>query len=187
QATGLAARVLWNAVDENAPRPRSHMLLQIDDLAGKRYIADVGFGGLTLTAPLLLQAGSEQATPHETFRLMERDAGVFTLQALVRDNWKSLYSFDLQPQGLPDYEVSSWYLENHPQSPFANRLLVARAEPDRRYAMLNNKLSIHPLQGESEQTTLRSPADMRQALEQIFRIRLPEDPGLDGVLAGVMG
>ena len=37
---------------------------------GRPYIADVGFGGLTLTAPLRLQADIEQATPHEPFRLI---------------------------------------------------------------------------------------------------------------------
>lgn len=34
------------------------------------YIADVGFGGLTLTAPLQLIPAIEQPTPHETFRLI---------------------------------------------------------------------------------------------------------------------
>ncbi len=162
------------------------MLLRIDGLAGKPYVADVGFGGLTQTAPLLLEAEVEQATPHETFRIIERGPGAFVTQARVRDHWKALYSFDLQPQLLPDYQVSSWYLETHPQSPFANRLMVARAAPQRRYALLNNKLSTHPLQGESEQVTLRSPEQMREALEKTFHIRLPDDPGLDHALARVI-
>ena len=33
------------------------------------FLADVGFGGLTLTAPLRLEVGPEQATPHEPHRL----------------------------------------------------------------------------------------------------------------------
>src|SRR4051812_32745388 len=68
RVTGLAARVVWN-VTEGVVLPRTHMLLRID-LAGQPYIADVGFGGLTLTAPLLLEAGIEQPTPHESFRLI---------------------------------------------------------------------------------------------------------------------
>ena len=50
--TGLAARVLWN-VAEDAIRMRSHMLLKVD-IDGEPHIADVGFGGLSLTGPLRL-------------------------------------------------------------------------------------------------------------------------------------
>ena len=76
--TGLAARVLWNMPD-GVVTPRSHMLLLID-LDDDAFVADVGFGGLTLTGPLRLQPNVEQATPHEPFRLMRgrrrvRDAG----------------------------------------------------------------------------------------------------------------
>jgi N-hydroxyarylamine O-acetyltransferase len=69
QVTGLAARVLWNA-PEGAITTRSHMLLRID-LDETSYVADVGFGGLTLTGPLLLQPDIEQSTPHEPFRLVK--------------------------------------------------------------------------------------------------------------------
>jgi N-hydroxyarylamine O-acetyltransferase len=179
--TGLAARVMWNA-PEGAVRARSHMLLKIDGLDSGPHIADVGFGALTLTGPLRLATGVEQATPHETFRLTGGGDGTFVLQVLVRDVWKPLYSFDLQPQVLPDYEVSNWYLANHPESPFANRLMVARVTPDRRYGLLNDKLSIHHPGGESEQVTLADAAELRRALEQTFGIQLPEDPGLEGLL-----
>jgi N-hydroxyarylamine O-acetyltransferase len=161
------------------------MLLRIDAVDAEPYIADVGFGGLTLTAPLRLVSDAEQTTPHETFRLTGAD-GNFVLQAQVRDTWKSLYSFDLQPQMLPDYEVSNWHLANHPESPFVSNLMAARVTLDRRYGLSNNKLSIHHLHGDSEQTTLLSPAEMRQTLESTFGIQLPEDAGLDGALARVI-
>src|SRR5689334_9048986 len=48
--TGLAARVIWNA-PEGALRPRTHMLLRVQ-VEGTPYLADVGFGGQTLTGPL---------------------------------------------------------------------------------------------------------------------------------------
>jgi N-hydroxyarylamine O-acetyltransferase len=81
---GLAARVMWNA-PEGAVRPRSHMLLRVD-IGGAPYVADVGFGGLTLTGPLRLEAGVEQETPHECVRLV-RSGGDLILQAEVRDAW----------------------------------------------------------------------------------------------------
>jgi N-hydroxyarylamine O-acetyltransferase len=181
RVTGLAARVMWNA-REGIIRPRTHMLLRIDGIDAQPYIADVGFGGLTLTGPIRLVTDVEQTTPHETFRLTGI-YGNFVLQAQVRDTWKSLYSFDLQPQVLPDYELSSWHLANHPESPFVNNLIAARVTPDRRYGLSNNRLSIHHLQGDSEQTALSSPVEMRQCLESTFGIQLPDVADIDGELA----
>src|SRR5579862_8685786 len=74
--TGYAARVLWG-VPEGVTRARTHMLLGVD--CDQPYIADVGFGGLTLTGPLRLVADVEQATPHETFRLVETRPAGFVL------------------------------------------------------------------------------------------------------------
>ena len=189
RVTGLAARVLWNA-PEGAVRARSHMLLKIEGLEAAAYIADVGFGGLTLTAPLRLIADVEQSTPHERFRLVRSadggDAGDnYVLQAQVRDVWKGLYSFDLQPQFLIDYQVSNWHLEHHPESPFVNNLVAARVEADRRYGLFNNKLSTHHLRGDTEQATLSTPAELREVLERVLRIELPDDPGLDDLLASI--
>jgi N-hydroxyarylamine O-acetyltransferase len=181
QVTGLAARVTWNAPDDLV-RARSHMLLRIDGLEGGPHIADVGFGGLTLTGPLRLVTEVEQATPHETFRLRGAE-GTFVLQARIRDAWKSLYNFDLEPQLPVDYEVWNWYLCHHPDSPFVNNLMAARVTLDRRFGLFNNKLSIHPLRGESQHTTLTTAAEMRGTLEHLFGIRLPDDPGVDDALA----
>ena len=58
--------------------PRSHMLLRVD-LGEDALVVDVGFG-TALTAPLALEAGIEQKTPHEYFRLVPVD-GEFGLQA----------------------------------------------------------------------------------------------------------
>ena len=180
RVTGLAARVMWNA-PEDLVRARTHMLLRIDGLEGGPYIADVGFGGLTLTGPLRLVPDIEQATPHETFRLLETD-GDYVLQVLIRDAWKPLYSFDLQPQLLVDYEVWNWHLEHHPDSPFVTNLMAARVTLDRRYGLFNNKLSIHVLNGESQHTTLATALELRGTLEHLFGIELPDDPGLEALL-----
>jgi N-hydroxyarylamine O-acetyltransferase len=181
QVTGLAARVVWNA-PEGAARPRTHMVLRIDALEGGPYIADVGFGGLTLTGPLRLAPAIEQTTPHETFRLLLEADGVYALQVRLRDAWKPLYTFDLQPQQLVDYDVWNWHLCHHPGSPFVNDLMAARVTLDRRYGLFNNKLSIHVLNGGSQQTTLATATELRGTLEHLFGIEIPDDPGVEAVL-----
>jgi N-hydroxyarylamine O-acetyltransferase len=169
---------MWNQ-PEGTVRARTHCLLLVDNVTGGPYIADVGFGGLTLTGPLRLVPDVEQATAHEPFRLRRAPQDGYILEALVRDAWKPLYTFDLQPQQLIDYEVWNWHLCHHPTSPFISSLVAARAMPERRYALLNNKLSIHHLHGASEQFTLTTRAELRETLEGPFNIRLPDDPELD--------
>lgn len=180
QVTGLAARVLWDEPD-GALRPRSHMLLLVE-LKGTPYLADVGFGILTPTAPLRLQSEIEQATPHEPFRLLPAGEE-FVMQAKIRGHWETLYRFGLQEQLLPDYEVSNWYLSNHPESIFVTGLMAARPAPGRRYALRNNEFVVHHLNGGTERRALASVAEMRDTLERAFCIALPNGPDVDAALA----
>jgi len=183
RVTGLAARVLWNA-PEGVIRPRSHMLLRVD-FGAEPYIADVGFGGQTLTGPLHLIKDVVQPTPHEPHRLIGQD-GDFVLQTQLHDTWKSLYRFDLQEQFQVDYEVSSWYLSNHPQSPFVTNLLAARPIPGERYGLFNNQLTVHRLSGNTEHHRLRSADEIRAALQTHFGLQVPVDSGIDDALARLM-
>ena len=180
QVTGLAARVLWNEPDA-AITPRSHMLLYVE-LHEKPYIADVGFGILTPTGPLRLEPDIEQATPHEPFRLI-RAGQEFVMQAKIRGDWKTLYRFDIQEQLLPDYEVSNWYVSTHPDSLFVTGLMAARPAKDCRYALRNNELAVHHLDGSTERRILTNVVEMRGILENAFCITLPDVPELDAGLA----
>jgi N-hydroxyarylamine O-acetyltransferase len=182
RVAGLAARVLMG-LPEDAIRPRTHMLLQID-LDDEIWIADVGFGGLTLTAPLRLVEHQAQATPHEPFRLA-RLRGDYLMQAQVRNEWRTLYRFDLQEQFLPDYELSSWYLSNHPESHFVTRLIAARTHPQGRYALNDSELAIHELHGETVRRKLTSAAQLQAVLQETFLISLPQSPGLNATLARI--
>lgn len=176
RVTGLSARVLWGQ-PEDAITPRTHMLLRID-LDGRAYLADVGFGGQTLTGPLRLEPGVEQATPHEPYRLVQAGDS-FTMQSLVGGAWRTLYRFTLEEHFPPDYEVANYYVSTHPSSLFRQTLRVARAAPDRRYALLNRDLAVHHLGGPTERRTLESAAELRRTLEEIFLLNVPPGPELD--------
>jgi len=191
--TGLAARVVWNTPPE-VVRARTHMLLKVDLPEGP-YLVDAGFGAMTPVTPLALAPGLRQHTPLEDFRLTQQGE-VLRLEGQVADSWKPLYTFDLQPQELPDYEAASWYVSTHPNSSFTCVLMAARVTPHGRDVLHGNQLAHHahpghpphPRQGQSqsghgERHILDSPPALRQALEDIFGIRLPADPGLDEMLA----
>jgi N-hydroxyarylamine O-acetyltransferase len=178
----LAARVLWN-VPDGTVRPRSHMLLLID-LGDRRYVADVGFGGLTLTGPLRLQTDIVQQTPHEAFRL-SADGEIYVMQAQVDGAWRSLYSFDLQEQLLTDYEAVSWYLCNNPTSHFVTGLVAARPDRGCRYALRGNEFAVHSLAGGTERRPVTGAGELRKLLQDTFHITLPPDPELDAALASL--
>lgn len=169
--SAMAARVMLGRPDDFVG-PRSHMLLRVA-LDGRDYIADVGFGGLTQTAPLLLERDIEQATPHETFRILQPDAD-FRIQGNVGGDWRTLYRFDLHPQLEIDFVASNWYASTSPASHFVTSLGVARAAPGRRHALRNNRLSTHHLNGKSEQRMLASAAEIARTLDEIFDITIPD-------------
>lgn len=169
KVTGLAARVLMgHAVGSTR---RSHMVLKID-LPDGAYIADVGLGSWTLSAPLRLFDDSEQETPHGPFRIV-RAGEHFEEQTRIEGQWKTLYRFSLEEQLDQDYEVANWYTSTHPESQFRHRLMVARLPAGRRLGMLNNRFSIHHPSGSVERRELKNAEEVASVLESEFAIALP--------------
>ena len=175
QVRGFASRVLWGS-QPGAVGPRSHMVLTVH-IDGQPYLADVGWGGTTMTAPLLLQAGIEQQTPHETFRLVPWDGrdDEYALEVQL-GAWTPLHRFRLDEQLLPDYEVSSHWLCTHSSSFFRRELTAARAYPGGRFALRNTSWTHRRLGAEPETRSLTSAAAIREALERDFLIRVPPGP-----------
>jgi len=165
----LAARVQWGVL-QGVMRPRAHMLLRVE-LPQGTYLADVGFGLLTLTAPLRLQADLEQPTPHGLHRLV-RVGDEFQLQVKLND-WGPIYQISLEEQAPPDWEVQNWFTSTHPDSPFTNCLMAARPIGDRRYALLNDRLTIYGPNGPVERRIAQTVPELASFLTDFFDIRLP--------------
>lgn len=192
---GLSARVLYSTPPGGGRHPRNHMLMKVETPDGP-CIADVGFGGLTLTAPLRLEDGIIQMTPHERVRLKRVAAGSlqslgfapesWILEAEAGEQWRAMYQFGLEEHIAPDYEVANYYMSRHPRSPFVVRLVAARPLPGRRLALANASMSIHHTGGRSERRVLTSVSELYQVLTEDFGIVLPDAPGLEGRLAALI-
>jgi len=102
----------------------------------------------------------------------------------IGDEWKTVYGFGTEPYLLPDYEMANWFVSTHPASVFVSTLMVARADDDCRYTLLNRSLAVHRADG-SERRELANAAAIRAALEGPFGIRLPDTPDLDQALARI--
>ena len=180
----LAARVLRGAPEGTIPEPH-HMLLAVD-IGGATYIADVGFGGLSLTAPLRLKSDAEQPTPHETYRLTNGGSD-WLLEAKLDDAWALLYRFDTAEKTIEDYAASNAFLSTDPTSGFVTELRIALSPPGKRLALHNNRFTTYAAGEPPEVRDLTSVAEIREVLSGPFNIQLPSaellDPKLEVILA----
>lgn len=177
-----AAEVLWGRDDDGEPRDPSHMVLTAE-VNGATYLCDVGFGGLTLTAPLRLRAETEQPTPHEAFRFTGGEP-VWRLEAKLGEAWRALYAFTTE---TVDFDALSGMSERVAQTPFfRDSLIAARAERTRRLALSNLKFTTRPRDGEPEVRLLSSSAELREVLSGPFGIELPPDERLQGALERIV-
>jgi N-hydroxyarylamine O-acetyltransferase len=174
---GLAARVLWE-VPAGVVLPRTHMLLAVE-IDRATWLADVGFGGMTLTAPLSFEPGREQPTPHEPYRIDTHASGDFMLQVKLRGELKPVYRFTLDTQFEADYEMANHFVSTYPQSIFLHTLRVARVTPGSRYALMNRRLTVYGQ--DAQQRELATSQELREVLQSIFGIRLPESSEMASV------
>jgi N-hydroxyarylamine O-acetyltransferase len=175
----LGGRVVWGRSPDSMP-PRSHMV-QLLTIDGQPYMVDVGFGGMTPTAPLLLEPDLVQETPHEPFRFVMAGDD-YVLEALVGETWRALYRFDLTVQQPADYELSNFWVCHHPDSHFVSGLNVARIEPGRRYALRNNHFTIYPTGRPGEERIVTSVPELHELLDKTFYITVPTAVDVDAAL-----
>ena len=175
--TGLAARVMWNSLASNSAAalpPRTHMILLVET-PNETWLADVGFGSMTLTAPLLFDTGREQETPHEPFRLDLIERGDFLLQVKLGDTWRPIYRFDLEPQFPADYAMANHYVSTYPDSIFVNHLIVARVMPGERRTLLDTILTQRGAESKREsKRKLASAEELRGVLQDTFGLVLAD-------------
>jgi len=183
-ARGVTGRVVMGGpVDAQTARTHLAILITLDDV---RWLVDVGFGGMVPTAPLRLEAGVEQSTPHEPYRLDRRGEG-WVLLARVADEWRAMYVFDLQRQSPIDYEVGNWYVSTHPDSPFRDQLIAARTGPGLRLTLNNERFTEHRIGQPSRRHMLESVEAVVGVLERQFGIRVPAHPQLHAAIARQIG
>lgn len=187
QAMGYTVRSLAGRVQWQAPglvAARHHMALLITLPEGE-FLADVGFGGLTLTAPLRFVTDIEQQTPHGTYRIVAvRDE--FQLQAKIDGEWHALFQLSLAEQAAADWDSANWYISTSPDSIFTRTLMAALPAPDRRYTLRNNRMSVHHTGGRSEHRTISDAGELIAVLRETFRLNIPKDADLSAI-ASVAG
>jgi len=120
----LEARV--RPPDATEALPRTHMALAVD-VAGTRYLVDVGFGANGPLYPVPID-GSVNDRPGGAYRVREEEPGLRVLQLRTGEHWRDLYAFTLN-RALPvDFIVANHFTSTHPESGFVTRLTVQRRD-----------------------------------------------------------
>ena len=149
EVQGLMARVWWMKPADAPMRARSHMVLKVM-VDGVAWLADSGFGGCVLTAPLDLFSNAVQQTPNGPFRI-ETAAPEMGGERLVLANlsgtWAPLYQVALGPWEDVDYEPGNYFTYTHPSSHFTWSMTVGRTTPTARYALKNNRFTHRDVTG----------------------------------------
>ena len=148
------------------------LLVTIDD---EDHLSDVGFGGMTPTAPLKLHNPAAQSTPLEHFRVLPEN-NHYRIEVQLGSSWRLLYRFDLMTQWPIDFDMANWYVACHPASKFVNNLIAVRTDVDRRHTLLNGLYTIRYPDGRSDKQDITDPQTMVRLLVDTFHINLE---GLD--------
>jgi N-hydroxyarylamine O-acetyltransferase len=169
-----AARVRWGHPEEEE-RPESHVVLGVT-MPGGTYLVDVGFGVATLTAPLRLRAGTEQSTPHETFRLIGGEPE-WRLEIQIGEDWRPVYTFEEADRSFEELSAINDMVSAGPN--FTDNITAARTGAGQRHTLRNLRLNLHRVGETSETRYLRSVAEVRDTLANTFGILLPGGDRLD--------
>jgi len=162
------ARVLWSSKD-GSETARTHMLLTTD-IEGKKYLVDVGFGSMTLTAPIVFN--SEQETPNGRFRLISLDDNFYRLD-VFKNEWLPIYKFTLEEVQLSDLDMANWYVATGPSSIFNKFLMITRVDEHARYALFNKEFNIRDNEGGKKSSEITSEEELQSVLINYFNIDLP--------------
>lgn len=168
KVTPLIARVRWQ-VPAGVTTPLSHMALIVEN-AGRRYLADSGFGSASLTTPLLLDTEIPQPTTHELRRVQRRDGLHVQQTQLSNGDWADLYQFTLDPAPVVDFEVGNWWTSTHPESRFTRNLVLALAADGLRRTIFNREFTTRWTDGRIEQRELKTPAELLMVLAEYFAL-----------------
>lgn len=169
--TPLIGRVRW-MIPDDTPTAATHMVLRVE-ADGRSWLADVGFGSMSLARPLLFETDLEQTgVAFEPRRLITRGPHLVH-QARIEHAWRDVYQFAPEPAAFVDFEMGNWFTSTFPQSRFKQNLIAARSEDDRRFALLNREFTVRHADGRVEKRALASPADLLDVLARHFDLHFP--------------
>jgi N-hydroxyarylamine O-acetyltransferase len=167
-AKAVMARVLYGLPD---PTSRTHeaLIVTIDE---KKWLADVGFGGPGLRAPLQLMPDCIQEQYGDRYRLRSDARLGMMLQKEIPEGLLDLYAFDEHELTLDvDLEAGNHFTSTWPSSLFKLVKICALPNPNGRTTLMDLELAIY--QGDQVTKHILEPGPaFNDALMNYFGIDL---------------
>ncbi|MBR2716190.1 MAG: arylamine N-acetyltransferase [Oscillospiraceae bacterium] len=161
----VLARIYGN-IDHPAPLHRG-TIITID---GKRYFADVGFGGPMPAGAILMEDGAVTEAPNGVYRFDSRPEHQWLLSRLEDGRWLDMLGFSGHPADPTDFIAPNFYCSDSPASFFRMARLANIYTPDGFYSLMNDELKLVSAAG--TETRKVAPEEERQVLRQYFGIEL---------------
>lgn len=165
QTRPLAARV---ALSEGNYTVRAHQIILVE-VEGRRWLADVGFGGNGLLEPIPFERDTESDQKLERFRLRTDSEHGWTLQHRLPEGWRTLYAFSEDPYLDADYALMNYFVSRSPDSLFTRVPLCVRTSETQRTILFGDTLKIRGPEG-SVVRPVESAEDLRAVLAEHFAI-----------------
>lgn len=183
--TPLLCRVRWSKPDDAAgPNTTfTHFALKVT-LDHGEYLADVGFAGTNSIAPIALGTADPQTCPEGQFRVVDGRPTYRLLQLLIKDEWKSLYTWRDEPAAPVDTECANHFSCTFPKARFTTSFFVCRVVGDERHHILNDAYVVrkgHGVSSTVETTTVTGLDHLIELLNRIFGIGFDKDTRIDGL------
>jgi N-hydroxyarylamine O-acetyltransferase len=168
--TRVAGAVLREGREDISDANHLTLLVETEDAPGRRFLADVGFGGSLLEPIELAEATHPQPPFHLGLRRLDDGYWQFHENAGDRE-----FSFDFEP--VPGDEAALArrcdYLQSDPTSGFVKSLVAQIRLPDAHRTLRGRVLSeIGP--GGSEERLIDNADDLVQTLATQFHLDVPE-------------
>jgi N-hydroxyarylamine O-acetyltransferase len=168
---GFNARALLARVHtREKPSGRGHQITLIT-LQDKQWIADVGFGSDTPRTPLPLEINQPISQNGQTLRLIKTKEFGYMLQNQKDNDWKDLYSFDLEYVHLGDIEYGNHFTSTHHSSFFTSSPVAALPLDNGKITSLDHTLK-KTVNGRERDIELAEDQSYIDALQTHFGIEL---------------
>jgi N-hydroxyarylamine O-acetyltransferase len=166
----VLARVLYG---RRVPGARTHEVL-IVTIAGRKWLADVGFGGPGVRLPLPITPDQIEEQCGERYRLQQDPMLGRILRKESRNAVLDLYSFDERELTMDmDIDMANHFTATWPDSIFRLHRMCALPKPWGRVTLEDMQLTIHR-DGQSTSRILPPGPSYMDAIAQNFGISLTE-------------
>jgi len=127
QALGFKAQRVMARVwlRDPAKTPTRNHLAWLVYLDGRRYLTDVGFGGMTSRIPVDINAEEPSKDADGPIRVIpDEHFGYMLERGTATGEWHKQYSFDLSSVADQDVECANHWMQTHPKSHFREARFV---------------------------------------------------------------